>query len=54
VQGIGLGLPLVKHIMDAHGGSIDVTSTVGKGSVFSLLLPLRGTKYEPKKADSDR
>jgi signal transduction histidine kinase len=54
VQGIGLGLPLVKHIMDAHGGSIDVTSTVGKGSVFSLSFPFRGTRNEPKKADSDR
>jgi signal transduction histidine kinase len=54
VQGVGLGLPLVKHIMDAHGGSVAVSSTVGRGSVFSLSFPLRGTKHEPKKTDFGR
>lgn len=41
-KGSGLGLSLVRHISDAHGGSIDVDSTPGKGSKFVLSLPLNG------------
>ena len=37
--GTGLGLPIVKEIMEAHGGSISVTSQVLTGSVFTLRLP---------------
>lgn len=37
--GTGLGLPIVKEIMEAHGGSIVVTSEVNKGSIFTLRLP---------------
>jgi two-component system phosphate regulon sensor histidine kinase PhoR len=39
IEGVGLGLALVKHIVDAHGGSIDVQSTQGKGSMFHIELP---------------
>jgi signal transduction histidine kinase len=35
-KGSGLGLSLVKHIMDAHHGSIEVESEMGKGSIFRL------------------
>ncbi len=37
--GTGLGLSIVKHIVQAHGGSVDVKSTPGVGSVFALHLP---------------
>ncbi|WP_343210688.1 sensor histidine kinase [Anaerolentibacter hominis] len=41
-SGSGLGLPMVKWIVQAHAGSISVTSTPGQGSRFSVLLPLNG------------
>ncbi len=37
--GTGLGLAIVKHIAQLHGGAVEVSSTVGVGSVFSLTLP---------------
>ena len=42
VQGTGMGLAIVKAIVEAHGGRIEVTSQLGQGSVFSFGLPLRG------------
>ena len=40
VKGSGLGLSIVKHIMDAHNGRIELTSEVNKGSKFKLIFPL--------------
>ena len=40
LPGTGLGLSLVAHIAKAHGGSVRVESAPGKGSTFSILLPL--------------
>ena len=37
--GTGLGLAIVKHIATIHGGKVEVTSRIGEGSRFSLLLP---------------
>jgi signal transduction histidine kinase len=37
-KGSGLGLSLVKHIMEAHGGAVMVDSAAGKGSTFTLVL----------------
>jgi len=39
--GTGLGLAIVKHIATNHGGRVDVTSTLGDGSTFTLRLPAR-------------
>ncbi|HEY9116071.1 MAG TPA: HAMP domain-containing sensor histidine kinase, partial [Bacteroidales bacterium] len=38
-KGSGIGLSIVKNIMDAHKGSVSLTSTPGKGSTFSLHFP---------------
>jgi two-component system sensor histidine kinase KdpD len=40
VQGTGMGLAIAKAIVEAHGGSIEVTSQPTQGSVFSFYLPL--------------
>jgi len=40
-KGIGLGLPICRRIMEAHSGSISVESTFGKGTTFTLKLPLQ-------------
>jgi two-component system sensor histidine kinase KdpD len=40
VQGTGMGLPIAKAIVEAHGGTLGVTSQVGHGSVFFFTLPV--------------
>ena len=42
-KGSGLGLSLVRHITEAHGGDVEVESTPGHGSKFTLKLPISGT-----------
>jgi two-component system, OmpR family, sensor histidine kinase KdpD len=40
VQGTGMGLPIAKAIIEAHGGTMSLTSQRGQGSVFSFTLPV--------------
>jgi signal transduction histidine kinase len=47
--GVGLGLPMVRQIVQQHGGSIDVTSDVGKGTTVVIRIP-RTTKPQEKAA----
>jgi signal transduction histidine kinase len=46
-KGSGLGLSLVRHIAHAHGGDVEVESAPGKGSRFTLTLPLESAIRQP-------
>jgi two-component system phosphate regulon sensor histidine kinase PhoR len=46
-EGTGLGLAIAKHIIQAHGGDISVTSTPGEGATFRFTLPI-GTTTPPR------
>ena len=47
-EGLGLGLSIVKFLVDLHGGTISVTSREQKGTTFTVHLP----KNHPAKADA--
>jgi signal transduction histidine kinase len=42
IQGAGIGLTMVCHIVEAHGGKITLISAPGTGSTFTIQLPVRG------------
>ena len=50
--GTGLGLSIVKHIIATHGGEVRVWSQLGKGSTFTIVLPLAGTSSDQEASDA--
>lgn len=50
-DGVGLGLYIARKIVDAHDGALRVSSKTGKGSTFTVELPVKGPK-EPRGASS--
>lgn len=53
-QGLGLGLSLVKQLVDAHGGRLELSSDPGRGTTVSVLLPLAGTPENPREMATDQ
>ncbi len=45
IEGTGLGMPISRFLVEAHGGSIDVATALGVGTTFTITLPVRQTHH---------
>jgi signal transduction histidine kinase len=54
LRGTGLGLSLSKKLADVLGGHVAVTSDVGRGSTFSVTIPLSIPGYHPRDDDGSQ
>ena len=51
IKGVGLGVVIIKKLVDAHGGQVDVVSEPGKGSTFVFTVPLAGKAAMPSQQE---
>jgi signal transduction histidine kinase len=47
-KGMGFGLAISKRLIEAHGGSVSVKSELGKGTTFTIIIPIKQQKDTPK------
>ena len=47
-KGMGFGLAISKRLIEAHGGSVSVKSELGKGTTFTIIIPIKQQKDSPK------